>query len=407
MITIPSGIEDPSYRYKMPKMELKQESRLNGVKTNIVNVDAVADALRVPSISIMKYLCSELGANMEQSSIIKGNHTYSSLLKHLDKFIGRYICCQGCNYPELGYFIEGKDLKSKCNSCGKQNSHDSMHKAGKALFSHVKAGKGQIVDITQKDKVRDNEDEDKGKKKKDKKKDKKKKKDQDSDEEEKEAGESENDEELTDLEEEVSIDSRRVAKIIGSIQKLSSAELTDNNKVFTMISEERERLNVPLEFCHYIALVGLFPPSRNIIKNWKSNENVFLNLVKDEGKIAKDHFLQALVLYFIRKYSSKMGKYAPTFMKLLVDENVINEKFLLDWFDKNVRLDKDSLMYDKKAEKKFRDLIEQFVEWLKNASSDDSSSSSGEDSGSEEKEDTEKAKREQEALERQKELIEK
>lgn len=38
-----------SDRYKMPKMVLKQESRLNGVKTNIFNLDEVAQALRVPS----------------------------------------------------------------------------------------------------------------------------------------------------------------------------------------------------------------------------------------------------------------------------------------------------------------------------------------------------------------------
>lgn len=65
MLTIPSGIKDPSYRYKMPKMTLRQEARLNGVKTNITNVEDVADALRVPSSSIMKYWCAELGANQE------------------------------------------------------------------------------------------------------------------------------------------------------------------------------------------------------------------------------------------------------------------------------------------------------------------------------------------------------
>jgi hypothetical protein len=32
----------------MPKMILKQESRLNGVKTNIFNLDEVAKSLRVP-----------------------------------------------------------------------------------------------------------------------------------------------------------------------------------------------------------------------------------------------------------------------------------------------------------------------------------------------------------------------
>jgi len=134
MITIPSGIDDPSYRYKMPKMQLKQESRLNGVKTNVWNVEDIAAALRVPSSAIMKFMCSELGANMEQTSIIKGNHEYKIMLKHLDKFIGKYILCTGCKYPELKRFVEGKDLKSQCNSCGHAGSHDSMHKAGKEIM---------------------------------------------------------------------------------------------------------------------------------------------------------------------------------------------------------------------------------------------------------------------------------
>lgn len=122
----------------MPKMQLKNESRLNGVKTNIVNVEDVSDHLRVPSIAIMKYLCSELGANMEQTSIIKGDHKYANLLKHLDAFIKKFVLCKGCNYPELRMFVEGKDLKSTCNSCGKLNSHNSMDKAGKAFINHLK-----------------------------------------------------------------------------------------------------------------------------------------------------------------------------------------------------------------------------------------------------------------------------
>jgi hypothetical protein len=50
-----------------------------------------------------------------------------------------------------------------------------------------------------------------------------------------------------------------------------------------------------------------------------------------------------------------------------VDEKVLTSRFIVDWNDKNVRLDKDSGLYDKKAEKKFRDLLEAFVNWLKNA----------------------------------------
>lgn len=47
----------------MPKMVLKQESRLNGVKTNITNLTEVANALRVPPGAVIKYFCAEVGAN--------------------------------------------------------------------------------------------------------------------------------------------------------------------------------------------------------------------------------------------------------------------------------------------------------------------------------------------------------
>ena len=65
-------------------------------------------------------------------------------------------------------------------------------------------------------------------------------------------------------------------------------------------------------------------------------------------------------------------------MKTLIDQNVLTEKFVIGWFDKTFRLDKESALYDKKAEKKYRDLIETFVKWLNNADSESGSSSSTE-----------------------------
>jgi len=67
----------------MPKMILKQESRLNGVKTNIFNLNDIASEMRVPPegitiiiityvIAIMKFWCAELGASKEKKSILKG-----------------------------------------------------------------------------------------------------------------------------------------------------------------------------------------------------------------------------------------------------------------------------------------------------------------------------------------------
>jgi hypothetical protein len=122
---------------------------------------------------------------------------------------------------------------------------------------------------------------------------------------------------------------------------------------------------LPDDFSHFVALCGLFKPSRNILKHWAANEELFIKLVKQEGKIGIDHFLQSLILYFVRVYKGELNKYAPTFMKKLVDEDIISDKTLIAWYDKEMRLDKDSLLYDKKAERHFREMIEQFIEWLK------------------------------------------
>lgn len=164
-----------------------------------------------------------------------------------------------------------------------------------------------------------------------------------------------------------------------------------------------------VDYLPYIALCGLFPPKRNIIRNWAIHEKLFIDLVKLEGKVGIDHIMQALVLYFIRVHHDDLGKFASTFMKKLVDENVMTEKFLLEWFDKTVRLDKDSNLYDKKAEKKFRDLIEKFIEWLRTASSSSESDSSESDDGnapSEEEEEEEKGDLSKEEQEAQKKLKE-
>jgi hypothetical protein len=72
-------------RYKMPKMTTKQESRLNGAKVNITNLETVGKALRVNGDILLKFMCAELGTSKEGNSTIKGDHKYESLLKILDK----------------------------------------------------------------------------------------------------------------------------------------------------------------------------------------------------------------------------------------------------------------------------------------------------------------------------------
>jgi len=49
MVNIPRSVEDQYYRYKMPALEAKVESRGNGIKTVIVNISDIAKALARPA----------------------------------------------------------------------------------------------------------------------------------------------------------------------------------------------------------------------------------------------------------------------------------------------------------------------------------------------------------------------
>lgn len=55
MLNIPSTVVDTNYRYKMPKMQTKIESKGNGIKTNIVNLPDVAKHLRTNELYILKF----------------------------------------------------------------------------------------------------------------------------------------------------------------------------------------------------------------------------------------------------------------------------------------------------------------------------------------------------------------
>lgn len=220
--------------------------------------------------------------------------------------------------------------------------------------------------------------------------------------------------EISDKEDELSWDSKRIAKITADLHKMSVDELKDNDQVYEILSDSKADLGITHDFLFYTALVGLFPPSRNILKNWSANQEVFVKLVKDEGLSGRDHFMQSLCLYFIKKYNSEMSKFAPTFMKKLVDENIMSDKFLIQWYDKEIKLDKDSGLYDKKSERKFRELNEQFIEWLRNAESDSGSESSSSEEEEKKEEDDDKEEQkddepvvETEAQKKQREMIEK
>lgn len=261
MLTIPPGIKDPAYRYKMPKMILSQESRLNGVKTNIQNLDDVAEHLRVPPLALMKFFCAELGANMEKASLIKGLHPYDVMLKHLTKFITKYVCCSNCKYPELKMRVEGKDnLVSSCNACGTTNKHDATHKAGKVFILEFKKKGERETDIVKKDGVNEDAEIDLDKPKKDKKKKKTKDEDEEEEKEEKEEKIAKKEADVSDADEELTVSSRRILKVTNDLHNLKPEEVANNDLVISLMEDAKAAHGISNDFAFYVSLAGLFPP---------------------------------------------------------------------------------------------------------------------------------------------------
>jgi hypothetical protein len=125
----------------------------------------------------------------------------------------------------------------------------------------------------------------------------------------------------------------------------------------------QKTVGYPNEFKYYILMCGLFSPERNIIKSWAAYEECFVSLVQSDGDLGIKHFMQSIIQYFVRKYPDQK-KYATTFLKTLYDQEILNEEFFLKWHKKKKKLDKTCKLYDRKAEKSFRETIAPFIEWL-------------------------------------------
>ena len=125
------------------------------------------------------------------------------------------------------------------------------------------------------------------------------------------------------------------------------------------------------DFMHYVSLCAVFPPTYNICKHWSKHEEVFVDLVGREGNVGIEHFMQALIMYFMKFMDRDFQKYASTCMYNLWQADVLSEKFILDFAKREIKLDKDSELRDKKAEKKFTEAIQDFTDFLQNTEAEE------------------------------------
>ncbi len=142
-----TSIEDANYRYKMPRLQAKVEGRGNGIKTVIINMKEVAQALHRQTPEVTKFFGTELGAQTTyreetERAVVNGAHTAQALQQLLCKYIQAFVLCPSCQLPETGYKIKGGVIYQKCDACGEKSMVDMSHKLTTFIINtHKKASK--------------------------------------------------------------------------------------------------------------------------------------------------------------------------------------------------------------------------------------------------------------------------
>ncbi len=159
-------VDDPSYRYKMPKILGKVEGRGNGIKTVLVNVVEVAQALNRDAPEVTKFFGCELGAQTIYSedidrAVVNGAHNDNDLQNKIKIYIEKFVLCPTCKLPETHYKIKDGVIHQKCLACGSKGSCDMGHKLTTFIIAQHKKAKAEAKKADSADKKKKSKDKDK------------------------------------------------------------------------------------------------------------------------------------------------------------------------------------------------------------------------------------------------------
>jgi len=407
MLNIPSYIDDPSYRYKMPALQLKIEGRGNGIKTKIVNLNELATALRVPPAYPLKFMGYELGSQTNESqSVVNGSFVEPEMRKHLDKFIEKYVLCSNCKYPEMVLKIKHGAVGGSCNSCGTRSTLDNTHKLAAYILKNPPKDSSEFKGDKSKDAVKKGEKGEKGKdeKGKDEKDDKKHgkhpekeahhdkkgdhKKTEDKKEEEEKDETKTGGEKAKDTASQFStfkeLEDDLIHKARQAYEKHANVETFDEKptEVKKIINGIREI--VPAEHITklpYILFNAIF--DMNIAKEVGKNKAIISQAYEELGTpdYEFDLLLNLEKFLLVKNDSSTFEKYVPTILKFFYDEDLLTEEFLLDWekgkYNTKFIMD---FRYQKPVDERFKAASKPILDWLKEEEGEDKENGEGEDS---------------------------
>ncbi len=114
-------VDDPFYRYKMPPVTIKQESRGNGCKTLLTNIDSIAVALARTPEALSRFISKRLATQAKYSksvSTLRGHFERQTVQDVVEDFIDRNVLCGKCTNPETTVEVKKKSTHLLCKACG-------------------------------------------------------------------------------------------------------------------------------------------------------------------------------------------------------------------------------------------------------------------------------------------------
>ncbi|CAF2179268.1 probable eukaryotic translation initiation factor 5-2 [Brassica napus] len=404
-----SNRNDAFYRYKMPKMVTKIEGKGNGIKTNIVNNVEIAKALGRPASYTTKYFGCELGAQSKfdektGTSLVNGAHSTSKLAGLLEVFIKKYVQCYGCGNPETEIVItKAQMVNLKCAACGFISEVDMRDKLTTFILKNPpeakKGGKDKkAMRRAEKERLKEGEAADEAQKKLKKKAhsngnegSSKASKNHTSDEDISPKRDDESADEVDDDDEDDGIqwqtDTSREAAEKRMKEQLSAAtaelvmvslkeeeEKKSPKKLVQVMKECLKKGSTISELKAFISslpdppqdvmdalLNALFDGvSKGFTEEVTKNKKYLAAATQEDG--SQMHLLNSIGSFFGKKGNDEVGKEVALVLKELYDEDIVEEEFVLEWYQKGLNgADKSSPVWKN---------VKPFVVWLQSAESE-------------------------------------
>eukprot|EP00903_Cladosiphon_okamuranus_P011640 g10948.t1 len=380
-------IDDPEYRYKMPRVIGKVEGRGNGIKTVIFNVMDLSLALKRDPGEVCKFFGTELGAQTryneeDERAIVNGAHTNATLQQLVHKYVELFVLCPNCRLPESKYKIKNGAIFHKCYACGAKEMVDMSHKLCTYIVNTAKkAKKGKDKEKDPKEKKREKKRKEEGSQNgndspKEKEKKEKKKKDKKRREKENAADEGEAKDNVDEFGDVVATsESLEVEDAVAFDDSVAAIRRhledgTSNETIFEEIRTAQTFAAFPVHYRIHLYVAASFATADKVTQEDIESRAPMFDMLKSRPDDQR-HIIGAFELLCQVQRPNLMG-FFPVILKHLYDSDIVEEEAMLMWAGESGRSEEFTppALSDEQVAA-LRAKAAPFVTWLEEADEED------------------------------------